>query len=186
MDKVYLFFAEGTEEVEALTVVDILRRVGIDTHIVSITNEKMVTGAHGIKVTADMLEEEVDYKEAAMLVLPGGLPGAYNLAEHQGLAEGIMEQYRAGKPLAAICAAPLVYGRLGIMNGVKATCYPGFEEELQGAICTSALVEEDGQFITGKGPAAAFEFGYTIATKLIGEDKVRQVRDGMLYSELVK
>ena len=186
MELVYLFFAEGTEEVEALTVVDILRRVGVETRIVSVTGDEVVSGAHGIKVKTDLLAEDVDYAHAAMLILPGGLPGAYNLAEHQGLAMGIMTHYKAGKPLAAICAAPLVYGRMGLLEGVKATCYPGFEQEMKGATYTAAMVEEDGQFITGKGPAAVFEFGYAIATRLVGADKVTPVRNGMLYSELVK
>ncbi len=186
METVYLFFAEGTEEVEALTVVDILRRAGVETRIVSVTGEEMVTGAHGIQVKADLLFGQVDFSQAAMLVLPGGLPGAYNLAEHQGLAEGIRRQYEAGKPLAAICAAPLVYGRMGLLKGLKATCYPGFEENLEGAEYTGALVEEDGQFITGKGPAAVFEFGYAIATRLAGKDKAEAVRNDMLYNEVGK
>ena len=174
METVYLFFAEGSEEVEALAVVDILRRAGVETRIVSVTGDKMVTGAHGIRV------------EAAMLVLPGGLPGSYNLAGHEGLAEGIMRQYKAGKPLAAICAAPLVYGRMGLLKGLKATCYPGFEENLEGASYTGNLVEEDGLFITGKGPAAVFEFGYAIVAKLAGKDKAEAVRNGMLYNEVAR
>ena len=95
METVYLFFAEGSEEVEALAVVDILRRAGVETRIVSVTGDKMVTGSHGIRVEADMLIEDVDFSKAAMLVLPGGLPGSYNLAGHEGLAEGIMQQYKA-------------------------------------------------------------------------------------------
>lgn len=184
METVYLFFAEGAEEVEALAVVDILRRAGVEIRIVSMTGEKMVTGAHGIKVAADMLLDEVDFSAAAMLVLPGGLPGAYNLAASKELADGIMRQYEAGKPLAAICAAPLVYGRMGLLKGLKATCYPGFEENLEGAEYTGALVQEDGQFITGKGPAAVFEFGFAIAARLAGKDKAESVRCGMLYNEV--
>ena len=160
METVYLFFAEGSEEVEALAVVDILRRAGVETRIVSVTGDKMVTGAHGIRVEADMLMEEVDFSKAAMLVLPGGLPGSYNLAGHEGLAEGIMRQYKAGKPLAAICA--------------------------EGASYTGNLVEEDGLFITGKGPAAVFEFGYAIVAKLAGKDKAEAVRNGMLYNEVAR
>ncbi|MCD8317389.1 MAG: DJ-1/PfpI family protein [Paraprevotella sp.] len=184
MEPVYLFFAEGSEEVEALAVVDILRRAGVDTRIVSVTGEKMVSGAHGIRVEADLLAEEVDYAHAAMLVLPGGLSGAYNLAAHQGLAEGVRTQYEAGKPLAAICAAPLVYGRMGLLKGLKATCYPGFESNLEGATYTGALVEKDGLFTTGKGPAAVFEFGYALAAQLVGKDKSEAVRQGMLYNEV--
>ena len=95
-----------------------------------------------------------------------------------------MRQYEAGKPLAAICAAPLVYGRMGLLKGLKATCYPGFEENLEGAEYTGALVQEDGQFITGKGPAAVFEFGFAIAARLAGKDKAEAVRCGMLYNEV--
>ena len=180
METVYLFFAEGSEEVEALAVVDILRRAGVETRIVSVTGDKMVTGAHGIRVEADMLMEEVDFSQgryvgiawrAARFIQSG--PG------HEGLAEGIMRQYKAGKPLAAICAAPLVYGRMGLLKGLKATCYPGFEENLEGASYTGNLVEEDGLFITGKGPAAVFEFGYAIVAKLAGKDKAEAVRNGM-------
>ena len=183
METVYLFFAEGSEEVEALAVVDILRRAGVETRIVSVTGDKMVTGAHGIRVEADMLMEEVDFSKAAMLVLPGGLPGSYNLAGHEGLAEGIMQQYKAGKPLAAICAAPLVYGKRGLLKGKKATCYPGFDKYLDGADYTAALVQNDGNFITGKGPGAAMDFSFAIAEKYVGADKVKELKQAMMIAE---
>lgn len=184
MEDILLFFAEGTEEIEALTVVDVLRRAGLPVKIVSVTAEKVVAGAHGIRVVADSCVNEVDFGQVALVVLPGGLPGAYNLAASQELANGIRTLYEAGKPLAAICAAPLVYGRMGLLNGCRATCYPGFEEELAGATCTGALVQEDGQFITGKGPAAAIEFALAIVTRLAGADVAAQVKSGMLYQEL--
>lgn len=184
MEPVYLFFAEGTEEVEALAVVDILRRAGIETRIVSVTGERVVTGAHGIRVVTDLLAEEADFSRAAMLVLPGGLPGAYNLADCRPLTEGIRLHHEAGKPLAAICAAPLVYGRMGLLKGLKATCYPGFENELTGAEYTAALVEEDGGFITAKGPAAVFAFGYAIVARLAGRETAENVKCGMLYNEV--
>ena len=173
METVYLFFAEGSEEVEALAVVDILRRAGVETRIVSVTGDKMVTGAHGIRVEADMLMEEVDFSKAAMLVLPGGLPGSYNLAGHEGLAEGIMRQYKAGKPLAAICAAPLVYGRMGLLKGLKATCYPGFEENLEGASYTGNLVEED---------VLCREYDFRIPYRLAdgGETRFHSVANGLV------
>lgn len=186
MEPVYLFFAEGTEEVEALAVVDILRRAGIETLIVSMTGNSTVTGAHGIRVETDTLLENVDFAHASMLVLPGGLPGSYNLADSVVLAEGIGKHHAAGKPLAAICAAPLVYGRMGLLKGLKATCYPGFEDNLEGAEYTAALVEEDGPFITGKGPAAVFAFGYAIVARLAGKAKAEEVKNGMLYNELDK
>lgn len=184
MKPVYLFLAEGSEEVEALTVVDILRRAEVPVYTVSVTGNKVVKLSHGVKVEADLLIEDADLHEAQLLVLPGGLPGSYHLADHQGLAEAIREHHAAGKPLAAICAAPLVYGRMGLLRGHKATCYPGMEQELEGAKCTGALVVKDGLFITGKGPAASFEFAYTLAEMTAGKDKTDALRAGMLYTEL--
>ena len=182
---IYLFFATGTEEVEALATVDIIRRAGLPLQIVSITGEPIVTGAHGIRVEADALIEDIDFSIADMLILPGGMPGATNLAAHQLLNEQIMEHAATGKPLAAICAAPLVYGRLGLLAGKRATCYPGFEGELAGATYTAALVEQDGQFITGKGPAAVFEFGYAIVECLKDRATADALRNGMLWNEVM-
>ncbi len=186
MKPVYLFFAEGSEEVEALSVVDILRRGGVDVKIVSVTDQLKVTSSHGVKIEADVLFDDVDLADAEMLVLPGGLPGAYNLAEHEGLAAAIRKQYEKGGNLAAICAAPLVYGRMGLLEGRKATCYPGFDENLKGATYTGALVEEDSQFITGKGPAAVFAFGLALLKRVAGAEKAEAVKNGMLYNELEK
>lgn len=186
MKPVYLFFAEGSEEVEALSVVDILRRGGVDVKIVSVTDQLKVTSSHGVKIEADVLFDDVDLADAEMLVLPGGLPGAYNLAEHEGLAAAIRKQYEKSGNLAAICAAPLVYGRMGLLEGRKATCYPGFDENLKGATYTGALVEEDGQFITGKGPAAVFAFGLALLKRVAGAEKAEAVKNGMLYNELEK
>lgn len=186
MNPIYLFFAEGTEEVEALAVVDIVRRAGLPIQIVSVTGDLLVKSSHDVHIKADVLFEDADLENASLFVLPGGLPGAYNLYEHAGLRKAIQKRYDAGEPLAAICAAPLVYGRMGLLKGLKATCYPGFDKELDGAEYTGKLVEQDGQFITGKGPAAVFEFAYAIVTKLAGEEKVQALKDGMLYSELVK
>lgn len=186
MNPIYLFFAEGSEEVEALAVVDIVRRAGLPIQIVSVTGDLMVKSSHDVLIKADVLFENADLKNASLFVLPGGLPGAYNLYEHEGLRQAIQERYDAGQPLAAICAAPLVYGRMGLLKGLKATCYPGFDKELEGATYTGNFVEQDGVFITGKGPAAVFEFAYAIVAKFAGEEKVKALKDGMLYSELVK
>lgn len=186
MNPIYLFFAEGSEEVEALAVVDIVRRAGLPIQIVSVTGDLMVKSSHNVTIKADVLFEDADLKNASLFVLPGGLPGAYNLYEHEGLRHAIQERYDAGQPLAAICAAPLVYGRMGLLKGLKATCYPGFDKELEGATYTGKFVEQDGIFITGKGPAAVFEFGYAIVEKFAGSEKVKALKDGMLYSELVK
>lgn len=181
---VYLFFATGTEELEALGTADIVRRAGIDLQIVSVTGERTVTGAHGIRVATDALIEEIDFFEADMLILPGGMPGASNFAAHSDLCERIRDHAYLGRPLAAICAAPLVLGRLGLLEGKRATCYPGFEAELSGATCTGALVEVDGQYITGKGPAAVFEFGYAIVELLKDKATADALRAGMLWSEV--
>lgn len=186
MNPIYLFLAEGSEEVEALAVVDIVRRAGLPIQTVSVTGNRLVKSSHDVLIQADLLFEEADLKNASLFVLPGGLPGAYNLYEHAGLRQAILDRYEAKGVLAAICAAPLVYGRLGLLKGVKATCYPGFDTELEGAVYTGNLVEKDGLFITGKGPAAVFEFGYAVVAHFLGEEKVQPLRDGMLYSELKK
>lgn len=181
---IYLFFATGTEELEALGTADIIRRAGLDLQIVSITGQRIVTGAHGIRIETDALIEDIDFMDADMLVLPGGMPGAANFANHALLNERMRDHIAAGRLLAAICAAPLVPGRLGLLDGHRATCYPGFEDELKGATCTGALVEQDGQFITGKGPAAVFEFGYAIVERMKDQQTADALRQGMLWSEI--
>ncbi|MBO5180477.1 MAG: DJ-1/PfpI family protein [Paraprevotella sp.] len=186
MNMIYVFAAEGFEDIELLAVVDILRRAELPVRIVSVTEEKWVASAHGVRLEADLLFEEMDKTGAELLVLPGGLPGAHNLAAHDGLAEVIRKHYEAGKLLAANCAAPLVYGRMGLLHGVKATCYPGFEPELEGAVPTGALVEHDGQFVTAKGPAATFPFAYLLVELLAGKEKADALREGMIFAELVK
>ena len=181
---IYLFLATGFEDIEALSPVDILRRAGLRVETVSITGERVVTSAHGVGVAADRLLSEIHFEDAELLILPGGMPGASNLDACEPLRQGILRHHAAGRRLAAICAAPLVYGHLGLLDGVRATCYPGFESELHGAVCTSALVEQDGQFITAKGPGAAMEFGYTLAALYVGE-AVNELRRGMIYAELL-
>lgn len=182
---IYVFLASGFEDIEALAPIDILRRMELPVTTVSITDELLVPSAHGVGVMADACIADIDFESADMLVLPGGLPGATNLDACGLLRQGILNHFEAGKPLAAICAAPLVFGHLGILEGRKATCYPGFETHLAGATYTAALVEKDGQFITGKGPAAAMEFGYALAAHFVGEEKVAPLRQGMMYAQLM-
>lgn len=181
MKTVLLFLADGFEEIEALATVDVLRRAGVQVTTVSI-NPAGLVGAHGISVMADVLFEQVRYADADMLVLPGGMPGAANLDSHEGLRRLITAHAEAGKWLAAICAAPMVYGHMGLLDGRKATCYPGFEGELAGAAYTATPVEKDGNIITGKGPAVVLPFAYTLAEVLVGEEIVAQVKAGMLYN----
>ena len=182
---IYEFLATGFEDIEALAPLDIIRRAGLEIKTVSITGEKIVYSAHGVGIEADALMEEVDLGAADMLLLPGGLPGSTNLDECAPLRQAILAHHVQGKPLAAICAAPMVYGHLGILQGVKATCYPGVEGHLQGAIYTSELVTKDGLFITGRGPAAAMEFGYVIAEHFLGEEAVAPLREGMIYNQML-
>lgn len=180
-----VFLATGFEEVEAIAPVDILRRAGLDTRTVSIEDSLVVKGAHGIPVQADMKLDQVDFAQVELMVLPGGLPGATNLDACAPLCEALKRHAAAGGAVAAICAAPLVLGHLGLLKGKRATCYPGVESELEGAHCTGALVEVDGNTITGKGPAAAMEFGFALVELLRDQEASLPLRDGMLYSQLV-
>ena len=180
MKTIYVFLAHGFEEVEALAPVDIMRRAELDVKTVSIMTSKVVMGAHGVPVVADLLFEEVNEDDAAMLVLPGGMPGATHLDAHKGLSELILKFAAQGKPLSAICAAPLVLGKRDLLKGKKATCYPGFEEYLNGAQYTAALVEVDGTITTGKGPGAAMDFGFAIVERFCGAAKVQELKQGMM------
>ena len=180
MKTIFVFLAEGFEEIEALTPVDVLRRAGLSVQTVSVMDEQVVAGAHGVPVLADKMFAEINPEDAEMILLPGGLPGATNLDAHEGLSRMILDFAAAEKPLAAICAAPLVFGNRGLLEGKKATCYPGFETYLKGAQYTAALVEKDGNFITGKGPGAAMEFAFAIVEKYCGMDKVNELKQGMM------
>lgn len=177
---VYVHLAEGFEEIEAITPVDVLRRGGVDVKTVSIMKDKLVTGAHGIAVEADLLFSEADYAACGMIVLPGGMPGAANLQAHPGLEKQILAFAEAGKWLAAICAAPMVYGELGLLKGRNATCYPGMEGHLKGAKLYGGPVAVDGKFITSKGPGTAAEFALALLRALRGEEAEVQVRADML------
>ena len=182
MKTIFVFLAEGFEEIEALTPVDVLRRAGLVVQTVSIMDEQVVAGAHGVPVLADKMFAEINPEDAEMILLPGGLPGATNLDAHEGLGQLISDFAKAEKPLAAICAAPLVFGNRGLLQGKKATCYPGFETYLQGAEYTAALVEKDANFITGKGPGAAMEFAFAIVDKFCGAEKVQELKQGMMVN----
>ncbi len=177
-----IFLAEGFEESEALLPLDILRRGGLDAITVSVTSDRIVKSSHGVQVVADALISEISAEDVQMIILPGGLPGATNLDECQSLDKMIMDFASKGKSLAAICAAPMVYGKRGLLRGKKATCYPGFDKYLDGAEYTGVLVECVDNFILGKGPAAAAEFGFAILEKLAGREKANEVRKGMLYA----
>lgn len=158
MSEVYVFLADGFEEIEGLTVVDLLRRADIGVETVSIMGRKVITGSHDIKIEADILFEEADFATAEMLVLPGGLPGTDYLKAHKGLREQILAFDGEGRQLAAICAAPTVFGALGLLTGKKATCYPTMEEGLTGAEVVRESTVTDGAITTGRGMGAAIDF----------------------------
>lgn len=177
---IYVMLANGFEEVEALTVVDVLRRANFDVQTVSITHSFQVEGAHGVIVNADNIFTEVSLAESELVVLPGGIPGALNLRNDETLCAVLKKRASENLAVAAICAAPFILGELGILQGKRATCYPGFEDKLAGATVTGAMVERDGNIITGKGPAAAMEFALTIVEALAGKGVRDEVAGGML------
>ncbi|NJK95410.1 MAG: DJ-1/PfpI family protein [Bacteroidales bacterium] len=180
MKKVFIHFADGFEEIEALAPVDILRRAGCEVSMVSVTGIKQVTSSRGVKVIADKLFEEMNYDEADMLVLPGGMPGSRNLDQHDGLKAKLMEAANQGKYIGAICAAPMVLGHLGLLNGKRATCYPGNEPDLTGATCTHKGLEIDGNIITAKGAGVSIQFGLALAEVLVGSEKAGDIKEKIM------
>lgn len=178
MKTIFLFLTTGFEEIEALGTVDVLRRAGMNVRTVSLTTELTVMGSHGIPVTADLLFEEADFSTAEMLVLPGGTP-AFN--DHTGLKKVVGTFYGKGGKIAAICASPMVFGGLGILKGRNATCYPGFEQYLEGAtLQTDKAVVTDGNVITGRGPGLTIEFALTLVEALAGKDERDKVASQLL------
>ena len=186
MKKVYVFLADGFEDVEALIPVDVLRRGGVDVTTVSISDFPLVTSAHGVNIEADIMFEQGDFSDADLIFLPGGMPGASNLFAHKGVCKVVVDQFAAGKKVAAICAAPgVVLGQLGILEGKKATCYPGFEQMLDGATYTADLVTVDGNVTTAEGPAAAFPYAYELLSQLVSKEVSDQVAEGMRFKHLM-
>ena len=181
MSKIYLFLADGFETVEALAPVDVMRRAGSEVVTVSIMKRKEVLSAQNVTVLADALFEEVCYNDADALVLPGGGVGTDNLSAHEALRSQLATAHANGKLVAAICAAPMVFGRMGILKGKKATCYPGCESDLFGAEYTATDVEQDGNIITACGPGVSFDFGFAIVERLCGSEVVATLRSQMQF-----
>ncbi len=180
MKQSFIFLADGFEEIEALTVVDVMRRAGMNVKTVSITTKSEVIGAHGIPVTADSLINDIDASQAEWLICPGGMPGSSNLAECQALNEMLCNHAKQGK-IAAICAAPaVVLAPLGLLDGKKATCYPGFEKYCQNAIMQDTPVVALDNIITANGPAAALRFALAIVANSMGANIAHQIGSGML------
>ena len=155
---VIVLLANGFEELEALTSVDVLRRQNIDIRTVSVTQERLVTGTHGIQVMTDLLATDVPLEAISMLILPGGMPGVKNLDSSPVTHSFIDATLKNGGHLAAICAAPSIFGKHGMLTNIKATCFPGFEKELLNAIVTDTDVITDGVFTTARDYKAAMAF----------------------------
>lgn len=181
MKKVSVLLAEGFEEIEALTVVDLLRRAKVYVDTISITDEYTVRGSHGIPVLTEDLFDEVDFSDSDMIVLPGGLPGTTNLKEHAGVRKIVQGFYDEGKYVAAICAAPTILADLGILKGKRATCYPGVAKEIQGALLTGGAVAKDGGIITSQGVGTAIDFALKLIEVLIDGEKALEIAESIVY-----
>lgn len=178
--KIAVHLANGFEEIEAISIIDVLRRADLDVVVVSVTGKLEVNGAHQISVLADKLFENVDYSDIYMIVLPGGMPGSSNLDAHEGLKTQIMTFANEKKQLAAICAAPLVFGNLGLLDGKKAVCYPGFERYLKGAEIQNTAVVDFENIVTGKGPGVAIPFALKIVEKVVSAERAATLGKQMI------
>ncbi len=179
--KLYAFIADGFETVEALGVVDILRRGGVDVCTVSIKSDRTVISSHRIPVIADALFDETDFGDGDALFLPGGLPGTTNLEAHEGLSK-LIDQYAAeGKILGAICAAPSILGHHNLLQGKNATCFPGYENDLYGANAVGEGVVKDGRIVTGKGMGKTVDIGLALLEMLTDKATADTVKNKIQY-----
>lgn len=181
MSNVLIFLADGFEEVEALTVVNLLRRADIDITTVSIEDTMTVTGRSNITVEADKLIDDVDFDSADTIVLPGGMPGTKNLAACKVLMNHVDKYAEHGKRLCAICAAPTVYGKRGLLKGKRACCYPGMEQDLLDAVVTYDPVTVDGNFITSRGAGTAIDFALAIVKQIKGHTIAENISRSIVF-----
>ena len=179
--KIGMMVSNGYEEVEMLTVVDLLRRTGMTCDIISVTGERELTSSHKVTVIADMLYEEADFDSYDALVIPGGMPGTTNLGKHAGVCGQLKKAYADGRLIAAICAAPMVFGKLGLLKGKKAICYPGMEDQLTGANVTYEPAVRDGNIITSRGMGTAIDFGLAIIAYYEGEEAAAALAEKIVY-----
>lgn len=178
-EHVALFLAEGFEEIEALTPVDVLRRADIKVTTVSISNSLEVTGSHQITIKADTTFNQMDFSDVSTLVLPGGMPGSKNLQKHTKLNELLIQFAKKGRLIGALCAAPIVPGSLGLLKKTKVTCYPGFEQHLIEAEYSNELTTYDGNFITGKAAGASMRFSLQLVEIICGKEKAEEIASAM-------
>ena len=178
---VYLFLADGFEEIEALCVLDFLRRAKVEVTTVGVSG-RVANGSHRIPVVCDITENELDLEsEFDMVILPGGLPGSTNLDNSEVVDKMIKRANDEGKFICAICAAPFILGKRGILKGKRAVCYPGFEKELIGATIVNQGVVRDGKIITGRAMGSAHDFGLEIVEALCGKEVREQLKEAVLY-----
>ncbi len=178
-----VILANGFEEIEALTPVDILRRAGLDVKTVSIGADRIVLGSHGIPVTADISADEISELRPELLIFPGGMPGAKNIDESP-FTDGLIERtLSAGGRIAAICAAPLILGHRGLLRGKRAVCYPGFEDELKGATLSDLSVVTDGNITTAKGMGVALEFSKELVKLMLGKEKAQEISASIMENK---
>lgn len=179
---VYLFLANGFEEIEALCPLDLLRRAGVEVKTVGI-GSKTIVGSHSIAVNCDITDKELDLKsDFDMIILPGGLPGATNLDNSHVVDHFISRAVKEDKYICAICAAPFILGKRGILKGKDACCYPGFEEQLTGASVKEQGVVKDGKIITSRAMGKAYDFSLEIIDVLCGKEMKEKLRKGVLYT----
>ena len=178
---IYVLLAEGFEELEAMAPVDLLRRAGATVQTVSVTGEKIVTGARGIPAVADILLNELNFDAMEMLVLPGGYPGYENFEKNEDVLALIRKTDAAKKTIAAICGAPSVPGKMGLLKGHKATCYPGMEDTL-GCEALTEKVVESGHFITSRGAGTAIDFALALVAKAVSPEKAGEIAKGIVYA----
>lgn len=181
MSKVYIFLADGFEDIEGLTVVDLMRRAEIEIETVSIKDTREVKTSHGITLFTDRLFAETDFSDADMLVLPGGMPGTKYLGEYEPLLNLLKEFYGKGGKVAAICAAPSVFAKLGFLKGRKATSFPSFMDKLEGAQTTKEAVAADGNVTTSRGLGTAIDFSLCLIAQLAGEQKAAEIAESIVY-----
>lgn len=181
MKKIGVFIAEGCEEIEALTVVDMLRRAGIEVAMISVSGKKEVKGSHNITFMTDIPAEYMDFDVLDGVVLPGGMPGTINLKESEIVQKIIGQFADENKLVSAICAAPSVLGEAGLLKGKKATSYPGFENKLLGATVIADAVAVDGNIITSRSMGTAIPFSLEIIRFLLGDEAVAKLSDSIVF-----
>lgn len=178
MKTIFIFLTTGFEDIEAIATIDILRRAELNVKSVSLTDSKQVMSSHQILVTADLMFDQVDFSEAELLILPGGTT---RFNEHENMKKELLAFANKGEKVAAICASPMILGGLGLLDGKKATCYPGFEQYLKGAtLQTDKSVVVDGNITTGRGPGLTIDFALNLVEQLAGEEKRDTVAAGLL------